>query len=176
MKKIFSVMIGIVFAVMLWGTFTVGAEANANQSGQIMAVTEETDVKESPDENSETIVTFAAGNTVFVTGEQGDWYIVFYQGKNGYVQKECVQSGEAENQDYLAALDEEMHTTQAENKMVVEEIERRREEKKHSIIWGVVIVALIIGIFATGIISTVKNGKKEDDAELEVIDLDEENE
>ena len=58
-----------------------------------------------------------------------------------------------------AGLDGELAAVEAEGKMLVEEVERQRTETKRSRIWTIVIVVLIIGIFVTGIISTVKKEK-----------------
>lgn len=156
-------------------------ENSSNQSGQLMMVKEETAVKSSPDESADTIITYATGESVFVIGETEDgWYEVFYQGKTGYVLKDKLKQmaidgkatdTEAENQAYITALDEELGAMEAEGKMFVEEVERQREERKHSSVWGVVIGLLIIGILATGVISTVRTNKKED---TDVIDLDKE--
>lgn len=63
-----------------------------------------------------------------------------------------------------AGLDTEMAAMEAENKILVEEVERQRAEKKRSRIWTAVIALLVVAIFAAGIISTVKgnkNGKEE---------------
>lgn len=49
--------------------------------------------------------------------------------------------------------------------MVVEEVERYRAEAKRSRIWGTVIVLLIAGIFAVGVISTRKSKKNSEKEE-----------
>ena len=59
-----------------------------------------------------------------------------------------------------AGLDEEMAEVEVEGKILVEEVERQREEEKRSGIWGAVIILLIVGVFVTGIISVMKKGKR----------------
>lgn len=181
MKKII-ITVMIFFVIGFITCFPVKATENSsNQSGQLMMVKEETAVKSSPDESSDTLITYASGEAVLVTGEtKHGWYEVFYQGKTGYVLKDKLKKmaidgkatdTEAENQAYITALDEELGAMEAEGDMLVEEVERQREERKHSSVWGVVICLLIIGIFATGVISTVRTNKKED---TDIIDLDKE--
>ena len=45
--------------------------------------------------------------------------------------------------------------------MIVEEVERQREEARRSKIWGTVIILLVMGIFGMGVVSTVKDKKAE---------------
>ena len=59
----------------------------------------------------------------------------------------------------ISGLDEEIDAVEMESRMVIEEVERHRAEAKRSRIWGMVIVLLVAGVFATGIISTIKAGK-----------------
>ncbi len=60
----------------------------------------------------------------------------------------------------VEALDEEFAVEEAEGKLVVEEVERQRTEVRRSRIWGAVIILLVLGVFATGIISAAGNGAK----------------
>ena len=53
----------------------------------------------------------------------------------------------------VEGLNQEFQESETEGKMVIEEVERNRKEAKRSKIWGIVIVLLVVGIFATGIIS-----------------------
>lgn len=54
-------------------------------------------------------------------------------------------------------LDAEFSKLEEESAMIVEEVERQREEARRSKIWGAAIVALVIGVFSMGIISTFKD-------------------
>lgn len=62
-----------------------------------------------------------------------------------------------------AGLDTEMAALEAENELIVEEVERMRSEAKRSQIWKVVIVILVIGIFVAGIFTTMQSKKKKKD-------------
>lgn len=157
-----------------------------SQFSGLMTATEKIDAKESPQQEAETILSFETGDVLYVTGEtENGWYQISYQGKTAYVMKNVLKEQEID----VEAMDAELLAQEDEGRMIVEEVERYRAEVKRSRIWGAVIVLLIIGIFATGIISTVKGEKEKKgneaeteeketekfSAEPEVIDLDEEN-
>ena len=58
-------------------------------------------------------------------------------------------------------LDAEFSHLEEESAMIVEEVERQREEARRSKIWGTVIILLVMGIFGMGVVSTVKDKKAE---------------
>ena len=114
------------------------------------------EAKTEPDEQAEVVVSYDSGAPVYVTGETTDgWYRVLYQDKVGYVR---ISELTVQDMD-ISGLDEEIDVVEMESRMVIEEVERHRAEAKRSRIWGMVIVLLVAGIFATGIISTIKAGK-----------------
>lgn len=61
-------------------------------------------------------------------------------------------------------LDAEFSDLEEVSVMIVEEVERQREEARRSKIWGAVIVMLVMAIFVMGILSTV-TGKKAENTE-----------
>lgn len=63
-------------------------------------------------------------------------------------------------------LDAEFSHLEEESVMIVEEVERQREEARRSKIWGTAIILLIMGIFGMGVVSTVKD-KKTENTELQ---------
>ncbi|MDO4305105.1 MAG: SH3 domain-containing protein, partial [Bacillota bacterium] len=156
-------------------------EVEITELNQIMQAVEEVEAKAAPEDTSEIVITYAAGAPVYVTGETTDgWYKVFYQDKEGFVHKSELTETELD----VSTLDEELEAAEEESKMVVEEVERYRAEIKRSRIWGTIIVLLVVGIFATGIISTVRAEKEEkkksaqtegmEENKEDVIDLDKE--
>lgn len=168
----------LVLAVTLFVAVGYPISARANAEGeitvsQIMTAMQDIDAKAEPDSNAETIFSYEAGASVLVSGEtENGWYIVFYQGETGYIDKNTLVDPvaaidsdrsqsvlEAQEID-IEALDAEMEEMQMESKIVVEEVERYRAEASRSRIWGTVIVILVIVIFAVGIISTVRAEKK----------------
>lgn len=58
-------------------------------------------------------------------------------------------------------LDAEFSSLEEESIMIVEEVERQREEALRSKIWGAIIIVLVIGIFGMGIISAIKDKRAE---------------
>lgn len=157
----------------------------ASQFSQLMTATEKIEAKEKPEQGAETLLSFEAGAVIYVTGEtENGWYQISYQGQTAYVEKNVLQEQEMDTE----AMDAELKAQEDESRMIVEEVERYRAEAKRSKIWGTVIVLLVIGIFAAGIISTMQGekekksgetGEEENEAESssepEIIDLDEEN-
>lgn len=127
-----------------------------SELSQLMTANEDVDMKAAPESNAETIVSYQEGSSVFVTGETADgWYRAIYQDKEGYIPKDTLSVQEID----VTALDEEMERTEQEAEFVIETVERYRAEARRSKIWGTVIVVLVIGVFATGIISSVRSAK-----------------
>lgn len=128
--------------------------------GQLMTADENVDMKAEPSDSAETIMSYQAGDPVFVTGDaEGGWYRAVYQDKEGYIPQDSLSLQEID----VAGLDEEMARTQQEAELVVETVERYRTEARRSKIWGIVIVILVLGIFATGIISGIKSAKNKEE-------------
>lgn len=200
MKKIRIVALFVLMICFLGLTeLTVMAQEESDgipvtEMNQIMTVQTDCDARQTPDENSEVMMSYTAGSSVWVIGEtENGWYKVSYQGKEGYILIETVTDlqlqTETEQEESVtlteAGLDTEMAALEAENEMIVEEVERLRAEEKRSQIWKIVIGLLVVGIFVTGIISTMQSKKKKDGSgegrraasksrtdRMEVVDLD----
>lgn len=128
-------------------------------SGTVMKAEKHIDMKENPEKSSETLMTFEKGSLVFVTGETEDgWYHVLYQSLEGYVKKEDLSRQEMD----IEGLNAEMAANEAETKFVVEAVEKYRTDARRSKIWGTIIVVLVAGIFAVGIVSAVRSNKDSD--------------
>lgn len=144
------------------------------QLSQFMKTLQQIDAKAEPDESAETVFSYDEGVSVYVSGEtENGWYIVLYQGQTGYIKQDMSQDVLTAEEIDIEALDEEMAAQETENKMIVEAVERYRTEARRSRIWGTAIILLVIGIFAVGIISTVRTEKKNKE-ESDIIDLDKE--
>lgn len=176
MKRMMRAVLVLAVTLFVAVGYPISARANAEGEitvSQIMTAMQDIDAKAEPDSNAETIFSYEAGASVLVSGEtENGWYIVFYQGETGYIDKNTLVDPvaaidsdrsqsvlEAQEID-IEALDAEMEEMQMESKIVVEEVERYRAEASRSRIWGTVIVILVIVIFAVGIISTVRAEKK----------------
>lgn len=130
-----------------------------SELSQLMTADESVEMKAAPDDGAEGIMSYQKGDSVFVTGETANgWYRAMYQDKIGYIPKDSLSPQEID----VAALDEEMAQTEEEAKFMVEVVERYRDQARRSKIWGGVIIVLVLGIFATGIISGITSAKKRD--------------
>ncbi len=128
----------------------------ATEISRIMTTQQTVDMKTEPDETAETIHSYSAGDSILVTGETQGWYRVRFQDLTGYI----PQAGIVEMELDVTALDEQFAIEEEEGKMLVEAVEHQRDEARRSKIWGAVIVVLVLAIFATGIVSTMKGGKE----------------
>lgn len=130
-----------------------------SELSQLMTAKESVEMRAAPNDGAEVIMSYQKGDFVFVTGETADgWYRAIYQDKTGYIPSTSLSLQEMD----VAALDEEMAQTEEEAKFVVEVVERYRSQARRSKIWGGVIIVLVLGIFATGIISGITSAKKRD--------------
>lgn len=164
MKKMILLLMSVAYIGMSVPLLAKAGEAvhevEISELNQVMTAKDKLDIKETPDDNSITVMTFEKGDAVFVAGETADgWYKVSYQDKAGYVRKSELAIFEID----VEGIDKEMTEAAEEGKQVVEEVERYRTEARRTKIWGTVIVLLVIGIFATGIISTMKNEREDEE-------------
>lgn len=153
-------MIAVLFG-MVGDMHPVQAAENDDISelSQLMTAKENVEMRAAPNDGAEVIMSYQKGDFVFVTGETADgWYRAIYQDKTGYIPSASLSLQEMD----VAALDEEMARTEEEAKFVVEVVERYRSQARRSKIWGGVIIVLVLGIFATGIISGITSAKKRD--------------
>lgn len=136
------------------------------ECSKLMQATVRVNAMEKPDENSSVVVTFEQGSPMLVTGESKEgWYRITFQGKDGYVRSDSVETALQVEGESLENLDRELNEMEQTNKIIVEEVERMRAEKQRSRIWTVVIMILVAGIFGVGIYSTIKANREEKDAE-----------
>lgn len=88
------------------------------------------------------------------------WVKVSIGELTGYVRSEYVQ---AESPD--PAVSRELAEQEAYHTEMIDEMDRLLAEQKRSRIYGIIIICIIVGIFAAGIVSTAvgrKNGKSSD--------------
>lgn len=137
----------------------IQSAADITELSQLMTANEAVDLKTEPEENAETIHSYQKDDPVFVTGKTADgWYRAVYKGKEGYIPEKALLVQELD----VEGLDAEMDKTKQEAELVVETVEKYHEETRRSRIWGIVIGVLVVGIFATGIISGIRSkGKSE---------------
>lgn len=165
MEKIIKYAMGIIIIIMCLGFFNVmpanaagemGKQEETDSAVQVMKAVGAVKVRETPDLQADVIGSYEDGEIALVVGVENNWYRVSYQEGEGYVPKYALSTEELERN-----LHEDFQIMKEEGKLVVEEVERYRAESRRSKVWGAVIIVLIAGIFATGIIATVRNSKKQ---------------
>ncbi|MDE7340668.1 MAG: hypothetical protein K2N80_08915 [Lachnospiraceae bacterium] len=136
------------------------AAPEAFGQGIVLEAEKRVEMKASPEETAETLMTFQAGDLIFAVEETAeDWYHVIYQEKEGYIEKDGLTVLELD----IEGLNAEMAVNEAETKFVVETVEKYRADARRSKIWGTVIIVLVAGIFGVGIFSAVRSNRGEDD-------------
>lgn len=162
-KKISKLLLLLMITVVLWApSISVHAEEAVTELSTLMAAKNAIDAFAEPAEQSEIVFSYEKDSHVLVTGETANgWYRVAYQDKVGFVKKADLKETELN----IASLDEEFAANELEDKLFIEEVERIRAQITRSRIWGTIIVLLIVGIFGTGIYSTIKSEKKKKTSE-----------
>ena len=157
-KGINRFVIVLMMVVCLWiPSISAYAEEAVTELSTLMAAQKAVDAYAEPSEQSEVVFSYEKDSHVLVTGETASgWYRVAYQEQVGFVKKADLKETELN----IAALDEEFAANEIDGKIFVEEVERIRAQITRSRIWGTIIVVLIVGIFGTGIYSTIKSEKK----------------
>lgn len=138
--------------------------------GTLQVLSADAEVKESPDMDSATVGTLQAGTAVIVESQDGEWTKVLYQNIEGYISDTAVGSLEsyiAEDSENLKNLEQEMMSVAEEEQRITEEYELILKQRRTSLIWGIVIAILIIGIFGVGVVAAIKNSKEEEMEEQE---------
>lgn len=136
-------------------TPSVKLEAGLTPMNGMMQTNKETIGYESPNMDSDIIVEVEKGKSVIVVGKTEDgWYQVVYQGQTMYMQENSVEE----------VLNEELAEEISElEKFRMEEAEwdiKTRKEVFRSRVWGAIIVTLIVGIFAAGMVSVIRADKE----------------
>lgn len=149
------------------------AEETANNVvlSSMMVATDTIEVRTEASENADVLVIFKEGDNIFVTGKTEDgWYIVSYQGKTGYFGGNGKNVPIVENAAFTdtTALDQEMETEKTESLFLGEEIIHYQSSKRMAVVWTVIIIAALAGVFVAAFISSKKrkateNGEKEAD-------------
>lgn len=164
MKKFAKAVRG--FAIILALLFTVSGVLTANASEEqettikintLQEIQAATQVYESADETAASLGTLEAGTPVIVMEEpQGEWCKVKYQEMEGYVPLASL-TGYGDG----AAIEKEFNKEQDNTRRAIDELEVEKQQKKQMIIWGCIIGALVIAIFAVGIVSAIRKNKRE---------------
>ena len=148
------------------------SEKSETFSGEAVTLEAATDAFETPSEDGNVAYTFSAGDSVFVTGEEGEFKTIFYQGKTLYI-KEGFSGGKqtlgddtgsqsvisVESDEYDKALRQEFEEAEKENAAFIEAYVRLQSAKKRALIWKIVIGVLVVALLAISVIIGLKNKK-----------------
>lgn len=130
------------------------------KAGTVWEVVRDTEVKEKPDEDAETLHVFSAGTAVLLLeDEQDGWSMVQNQSDTGYIPVEALQIYGAEDID---AMNQEFVQAEQEHIRVIEEHELVKKEQRTSFVWKVLIVIFIVIFFGTSIYDVLNRNRKND--------------
>lgn len=148
---------GFLFLIMISGLRIKAAESMTVSI--LQQVTREVDVKEEADEQSVTVGNLPEGTAVIVGDTEGSFCKITYQEIVGYIPNDALQVYHSEQ---VENLDREFATVEEESVRIIDEHELEEKDKHTSVLWGIVISFLVIGIFGTGIISALKRNREQE--------------
>lgn len=153
-KKILAIWILCTLAFSI--QITAYAEEETIPANRLVRLTEDTDIKDTADDNAATVGSLSAGTGVISLEKSSDgWVNIKYQDIQGYVRISAVTT-EPES-----GLDAEFDEISNHVMLLFETYQYAISRKKQRFIWGTVIVLIVIAMFAVGIVSAVVKGKKE---------------
>lgn len=103
--------------------------SGGNVSGAVMMqVASKVNVRKEADIRSESLGMLEEGTVIFVTGTQGEWRQILYQGQNGYIREDFLISYGSDKEELTQELEEATEKGQTEHQRVLEEEEAARAE------------------------------------------------
>ena len=149
-------------------------------SGQVVTVSSAASAYRDKDSSGEAAVTFNAGDSIYLTGEDGDWLTIFYKGEHLYIPKSEVNLADIEasqqQADELAAeVQEEIEAQSKEDEAYVNAYYKMNKSQRNARIWFGIIVFLVAAIVAVSVYIAIRNNKKDklvEDSDDDVEDLD----
>jgi len=92
----------------------------------MMQVASEVNVRKEADAKSESLGLLPQGTTVFVTGTQGEWRQILYQGQSGYIREDFLIPYGSDKQQLAQELEDAAQKGQEEHQRLLEEEEAAR--------------------------------------------------
>ena len=128
---------------------------DSEATNQVMVAQEEIEAREQPSDTAPVIERFTIGTPILVMRAVDEtWYEISYQEQTLYVRQSGIEQL-AENEE----LEQEFQQMEEEGAMIISAVEQYRQDRIRSRIWAGVILLLVIGIFAVGIVGSVRNKK-----------------
>lgn len=147
-------VLGAFISLMTLGMVAYAAEEEMKKN-VLVETTTDTKLYEQPDITSKEIMTIEAHTTLFtIEDPNGDWILVKKDDTQGYLQVADLKLFQVEG------IEQEFEGKENTYNVFMREIEYQIREKKQKMIWGITIGALVISIFAVGIVSTVLMNEK----------------
>lgn len=134
----------------------LAAEPTEIAAGQVYQILVDTQIREKGETGAKKIADVPAGSVIMVTAyESGDWCEILHESQKGFIQiAALVPVGD------VSALDQEFENIRNDYEKVYEEVLEIQKQKRTSRIWGGVIAAFVIAIFAVGIVSALPSKKQ----------------
>jgi uncharacterized protein YgiM (DUF1202 family) len=153
LKNIRYIFMAVVLLMLLSVVPTVKVRAAEEiKANQLINIGVDTEVYESPDENSQSVGSIAEGTAV-ISKEDPDngWIKIKYQDIIGYVKLNTIVGQDT------SELDKEFDQKLNYNMSLFQSLE---QEKSNKLVWKVVIIGLIVAMFAVGIVTAIIKSKK----------------
>ena len=136
------------------------SESGVSISGFPVVLTNDVKAYSTPSESGDVANTFAGGEAVFITGEDGGFTTIFYKGETLYIKTSDISDNIADadsGSDELAAEFEQ----KAQNDVTyIDSYLRQQRSQRNALIWKIIIGALVAAIIIISIVIGVKNNKK----------------
>ena len=184
-KKIISVVI-IVYSLI--APLSLYISSYAAISGEVNMIVSPTSAYREPSMGSEKIRDLNIGDTVFVTGEDGDFYAIYFKDTTQYVPKYAIDgtdvpdsatgvsvnpnaaslasSAKKAKEESNKALHEEFKEQEAYNEILEDTLEQKRKTKRNTIIWITVMVVLCMCMIGVSVM-TAFSSKNADESTSE---------
>lgn len=170
---------------MVFSSVSMSIMSYAAISGDVNTIVSQTYAFEEPSMDSEKIRELNIGDTVFVTGQEGDFYVIYYKEMTLYVPKYAIDGTDAPDsavgvsvnpdaaslassarkakEDSNKALHEEFKQQEAYNEILEDTLEQERKAKRNTVIWITVMVFLCVCMIAVSVLTVIGNKNDQED-------------
>ena len=173
LKGVVSIILSLMLSLSVHATTAIAgdsADVDADSSalstavsaisGEVYVLAEDADALDAPSNSANVVHTFKAGETVFVTGMEGSYKTVFYQGQTLYLKNASLIVGTIDNNtETEGSLEEEFAKQSAEDAAYIEAFVRQQDAQKRAVIWKIVIGVLVVGLLAISVIIGLRSRK-----------------
>ena len=145
------------FLILISGMWVQAAEMDNTTIGTLQQLTEDAELKQAPDVDSDTLARMKAGEAVILESSDSQWSMVIYKGTEGYIVNAALGIYGAEESE---ELEQEFQAVEEENTRMAEEYELLEEDRHSTAVWGVIITLLVAAVFGVGIVTALKQNKE----------------